>query len=52
MIKTIVVDDEPAALERYSAYVSDYGQGFSVAASPCLACSTGGRTSSCPSIFT
>jgi YesN/AraC family two-component response regulator len=33
MIKTIVVDDEPAALERYSAYVRDHGRGFSVAAS-------------------
>ncbi len=33
MIKTIVVDDEPAALERYSAYVGDHGRGFSVVAS-------------------
>jgi two-component system, response regulator YesN len=32
MIKTIVVDDEPAALERYAAYVAEYGRGFSVAA--------------------
>lgn len=32
MIKTIVVDDEPAALERYSSYVEEYGRDFSVVA--------------------
>ncbi len=32
MIKTIVVDDEPAALERYSSYIEEYGCGFSVVA--------------------
>jgi len=32
MIRAIVVDDEPAALERYAAYVGDYGKGFTVAA--------------------
>ncbi len=30
MIKTIIVDDEPAALERYSSYVEECGRGFSV----------------------
>jgi two-component system, response regulator YesN len=33
MIGTIIADDEPAALERYTAYVGDYGRGFSVVAS-------------------
>jgi YesN/AraC family two-component response regulator len=33
MIRTIIADDEPAALERYTAYVGDYGRGFSVTAS-------------------
>jgi Response regulator containing CheY-like receiver domain and AraC-type DNA-binding domain len=33
MIRTVVVDDEPAALERYSTYVDAYGKGFHVEAS-------------------
>jgi two-component system response regulator YesN len=32
MIRTIVVDDEPAALERYASYVEDYGHRFTVVA--------------------
>lgn len=32
MIRTLVVDDEPAALERYSAYVAGHERGFAVVA--------------------